>query len=99
EVQQEGKLDRRQRDAPAQARDAQDTRRAEGDEPQAGDRDRNQRSAGEGREDAAQAHVEDVIPQIELTQVGFAQVGGADQQQKEIDRSQIFRAEINRQEV
>ena len=104
EVQQEGELDRWQRDAPAQARQAQDTRRTQGDEPQTGNRNRNQRGERKWREDSAQAHVKDVVPQIVLAQVDFTEVGGADQQQKEIHgpqifRSQIFRPDVHRQEV
>lgn len=74
EVQQEGELDSWKRDAPPQARHPQDARRAQGDKPQAGDRHRNQRSAREGREDAAQAHIQEIFPQVGSAQVRSAQV-------------------------
>ena len=51
------------RDAPAQERNAEERERPEGEEPQAGDRDRALRSAREGREGSPEGWREEVLAQ------------------------------------
>jgi hypothetical protein len=62
-----GRKARRVSDAPEEERHTEKwTKRQESHEPQAGYRNRLVRSAGEGREGSAQAHVEEVIWRKEI---------------------------------
>jgi hypothetical protein len=75
----------REHDASPEEGDAEERQRPEGEEPQAGDRDRAVRGAVEGGEGAAQARREEVV----IAQVEQPEEDGAEEERPEVFIAQL----------